>query len=331
MPAEQSLLGCLLVDNRAWERVHGVVSAGDFYAREHADLFGVIGALLMADRPADVVTVFERLVAKGLASESLGLGYISELAGSVQTAANVGAYASIVLEHSRRRALIGLGMDLVGKAGAGEGREPDMQRLLAWLQEQALAHAMGEARSEPRVVADLLPGWLDDLQARADGRIDAIATGLRGVDRVLGGGMRRGELIVLGARPSMGKSAWTLGVVRAVAAEHPVLVCSLEDSANMLISRHVASAGRTPLEHVRLPQHAPESMWEAVTVACQTLGQLPVWIDDRAGLAGRRGAQGGVCQGPGGRLRAGGRRLPAAHGGRGRDPQPRAGAGGARA
>jgi replicative DNA helicase len=84
----------------------------------------------------------------------------------------------------------------------------------------------------------------------------------------------------------MGKSAFTLGVVRAVAqAGLPVLTCSLEDSANMLISRHVASAGRTALEHVRLPQHASESVFAAVSEALELLGTMPVWVDDRPGLS----------------------------------------------
>ena len=83
----------------------------------------------------------------------------------------------------------------------------------------------------------------------------------------------------------MGKSALTLGITRAVAAKHPVLVCTMEDSTNMLISRHVASAGRTALEHVRVPQHAPSGMWEAVTEAMGVLGDLPVYVDDRAGLS----------------------------------------------
>lgn len=284
LQAEQGVLGSLLADNRAWEHVHGIVAAGDFYTRDHGDIFTAIAGLLRDDRPADVITVMQRLEVAGRADAVGGLGYLVELSTGVVTSANAGAYAGVVRDCARRRALIRLGMDLVARAGSGAQAEPDLQRLLAWLQDEAVAHGMSHERGVPRLLADLLPGWMDDLQARADGRLDAISTGMRGVDRVLGGGMRRGELVVLGARPSMGKSAWTLGVVRAVARHHPVLVCSLEDSAHMLISRHVASAGRAPLEHVRMPQHAPESLWDAVAEACELLQGLPVWIDDRAGL-----------------------------------------------
>jgi replicative DNA helicase len=178
-----------------------------------------------------------------------------------------------------------LGQDIVAQA-AGDAAKCSVTDLLAWVQQQVGEIAQGRVEAVPRLMGDLLPGWLDELQARADGKIDAIGTGLRGLDRALGGGMRRGELIVLGARPSMGKSALTLGWVRAVAQGGlPVLVCSLEDSASMLISRHVASAGRAPLEQVRLPQHAPETMWLAVSEAVELLGRLPVWLDDRPGLS----------------------------------------------
>jgi replicative DNA helicase len=231
------------------------------------------------------VTVFQWLQRQGRADKVGGLPYLHQLATCVPSAANAGAYAAIVLQCAQRRRLMQIGKDLVARAASRDGAA-DIADVLAWLQHQIAALAQGQTEAAPQRLADLLPGWMDELQARADGRIDAITTGLRSVNRALGGGMRRGELIVLGARPSMGKSAFTLGVVRAVAqAGLPVLTCSLEDSANMLISRHVASAGRTALEHVRLPQHASESVFAAVSEALELLGTMPVWVDDRPGLS----------------------------------------------
>lgn len=284
--AEQSLLGGLLLDNRAWTKVAGKVRAADFYSADHAQVFGAIAALMQADKPADTVTVFERLQSDGRADEVGGLAYLHELSCSVTGAWHAEAYADIIAQRARRRALMRLGQDLAARAADDAATKDGLAELLAWVQQCVADIAHGHMDQAPQLLRDMLPAWMDDLQARADGRIDAISTGLPRVDRVLGGGMRRGELIVLGARPSMGKSAWTLGVVRAVAqTQAPVLVCSLEDSANMLISRHVASAGRTPLEHVRLPQHAPDSLWESVSEAVELLSGLPVWVDDRAGLS----------------------------------------------
>lgn len=283
--AEQAVLGALLQDNRVWAAVRRVIGPESFYSRDHASVFEAVGELVQADRPADVITVLERLQARGVADTTGGLVYLNQLALCVPSAANAAGYAGIVAQMARRRRLMQLGQDLTAKAQAGGAAEDETAALLAWLQDEVGRLAAGGDSGMPQLLAELLPAWMDDLQARADGRIDAIPTGLRGVDRVLCGGLRRGELMVLGARPSMGKSAWTLGVVRAVAERHPVLVCSLEDSRNMLISRHVASAGRTPLEHVRMPQHAPDSLWEAVADAVEGLQRLPVWVDDRAGLA----------------------------------------------
>lgn len=283
--AEQSLLGGVLSDNRAWQSVRGRVRPSDFYSRDHADIWRALAELLEQDRPADVITIFECLQRHRKADDVGGLPYLNQLATCVPSAANTAAYAAIVLQCAQRRRLMQLGQDLVARA-AGSAGQASVAEVLAWAQQQVAEVAQGQVESVPRRLGELLPGWVDDLQARADGRIDAITTGLRNVNRALGGGMRRGELIVLGARPSMGKSAFTLGVVRAVAqAGLPVLACSLEDSANMLISRHVASAGRAALEHVRLPQHAPESLWAAVSEAVELLGSLPVWVDDRPGLS----------------------------------------------
>lgn len=283
--AEQSLLGGVLIDNRAWSKVRTLVRAADFYSRDHADVWQALGRLLDDDRPADVVTVFEVLRASGRSEAVGGLVYLNQLAQCVPSGANAEAYARIVQGCAQRRRLMQLGRDIAARA-ADEAAGGTLAELLAMVQQQVADIVQGQADAVPMLLSSLLPAWMDDLQARSEGRIDAISTGLRDVDRALGGGLRRGELIVLGARPSMGKSAMTLGWVRAVAsAGLPVLVCSLEDSANMLISRHVASAGRTALEHVRLPQHAPESMWVAVSDACEVLGSLPVWLDDRAGLS----------------------------------------------
>ncbi len=285
LEAEQSLIGGVLSDNRAWQAVRARVRPADFYTGDHAEIWRCLAEILERDMPADVVTVFQWLQRQGRADKVGGLPYLHQLATCVPSAANAGAYAAIVLQCAQRRRLMQIGKDLVARAASRDGAA-DIADVLAWLQHQIAELAQGQTEAAPQRLADLLPGWMDELQARADGRIDAITTGLRSVNRALGGGMRRGELIVLGARPSMGKSAFTLGVVRAVAqAGLPVLTCSLEDSANMLISRHVASAGRTALEHVRLPQHASESVFAAVSEALELLGTMPVWVDDRPGLS----------------------------------------------
>ena len=130
----------------------------------------------------------------------------------------------------------------------------------------------------------MLPRWLDDLNDRAEGKTDAIPLGYPDLDRRMAGGARRGELVVIGARPSMGKSAFVLRVARTVAKLGPVLKLSMEDSTGMLVSRHVAAAGRVNLADVRSPQHAPASMWEGVSDGVEELQHLHLYINDQPAL-----------------------------------------------
>jgi replicative DNA helicase len=198
----------------------------------------------------------------------------------------VKAYAEVVAFNAQRRKVMQLAAD-VGKLAAreavsGEVFREELARLLLALGDAA----EGRVDAVPRLVSELLPDWLDALERKAAGENDATSLGLRGLDRRLGGGARDGDLIVLAARPSMGKSACILGFMRTVAAAgKPVLACSLEDSSGMLISRQVAAIGRVALEHVRVPQHAPDSLWEAVAEATAQLACLPLWVDDSAGLS----------------------------------------------
>jgi replicative DNA helicase len=285
MEAEQALLGSLMMNNAACDVAQELIAAEDFYMRDHALIWGAVLGLVRAQKPADVITVFQALQGIGKAEDVGGLSYINALAQCVPSADSVKAYGQIIRTCSVRRQLIGMAGALAAASHTGGATDADLPAVVEDAAQKLADIVQGRHEGVPRLMSELLPGWLDDLNDRATGKTDAISLGLRGVDRVLAGGGRRGELIVIGARPSMGKSALTLGIVRAVAQSKPVLVLSLEDSANMLISRHVASAGRTPLEHVRMPQHAPDSMWTAVADVVEELGQLPVWLDDRAGLS----------------------------------------------
>jgi replicative DNA helicase len=283
--AEQNLLGGLLLDNAKLDVAMERVARTDFYSQDHGLIYDAIQGLVLHGKPADVITVFEVLQQRERDEQVGGLVYLNQLAQCVPSGSNVAAYADIVRRRSVRRQLIGLCDRLASAAFLGGPEDDELRRLMDAAAQEIADLAAGREGNGPTLMAKLLPGWVDDLSAKAEGKTDAISLGLHGVDRALAGGARRGDLIVLGARPSMGKSAFTLGVVRKVAGTGPVLVCSLEDSASMLISRHVASAGRTPLEHVRVPQHAPDSMWHAVTEAIELLQHLPVYIDDSAGLS----------------------------------------------
>ncbi|MEY2690640.1 MAG: hypothetical protein RL375_4840 [Pseudomonadota bacterium] len=287
LEAEQGVLGAVLMDNRAFEAVADVLDAGDFYRAEHALVWSAIAALVMASKPADVITVSDALVSSGAPMES-PLQYLNQLAWCVPGAANAAAHAGIVKRCALARRLMVLARELDFAASKVSTAPGALEDLVNDYAQRLLAMQDGATSDEPRLVEKLLPPWIDELEARSQGKTDAIATGLADVDRLLGGGLRRGELTVIGARPSMGKSALMLTIARNVAPAGPVLVCSLEDSEHMLVSRQVAAAGRVNLADIRRPPEpgrAADAMWAGVSDGVEQLQSLRLFIDDQAALS----------------------------------------------
>ena len=142
----------------------------------------------------------------------------------------------------------------------------------------------GTSSDEPTRLAELLVPWLQALEDRSEGINDAISLGMRCVDDPLSGGPRRGELIVLGARPSTGKSALMINWLLSAAARGPVLACSLEDSDMMMLSRAVATCGRVNLADIRNPARAMAPMWEGVTKGLEVLKAMQIHVDDQPAL-----------------------------------------------
>jgi replicative DNA helicase len=284
--AEQAVLGCVLQDNRAFEAAGRIVGPADMYVHAHSLIWAAVRRLQAASKPADVLTVFDALRHTGHDEAAGGMVYLNELASCVPSAAHVQAYSTTVAMAARRRRVIELAADITKAAGRGGVTDDEFTQELGVLIGRLGDMVAGQLDAVPRLVAEMLPDWTEALERAAAGESDAISLGLRGVDRVLAGGARPGELIVLAARPSMGKSAIILGIMRSIAGRGlPVLACSLEDSASMLIARQVAAISRTPLEHVRVPKHAPETLWSAVADAADVLAGLPLYVDDSAGLS----------------------------------------------
>jgi replicative DNA helicase len=285
MEAEQSVLGALLEDNAAFDALAGLpLMEADFYRAEHRLIWRAASRLLCAGLPADVVTVFESLRNEELAQEAGGLQYLHQLAVASPGARNALAYAGIVRHRSVCRRLMAEA-DALNRAARDAGPQDDLHELVDAVMVRLLALQQGSQGKEPRAIGELLPPWIDALQERADGRTDAIATDLQGLDRLMMGGLRRGELMVVGARPSMGKSALSLTIARNVSRRGPVLVCSMEDSEQMLVSRQVAATGRINLADIRNPAAAPPSIWEGVNEGVEALSGLQLHIDDQPALA----------------------------------------------
>lgn len=282
--AEQSLLGALLIDNGALDRLPPLTEA-DFYTWEGRSIFAAMAELIAAGRPADVITVNDQLRKRlGDQADAIGLDYLNALATSVPSSSNAPAYAHIVADVATRRRVIALLGEIQSQAYAAQARD-GAEALIDKAVTELMALQEGRRRDEPADLGALAATFIDELQARADGHTDAFSTGLRDLDRLTSEGGRRGELWVIGARPSMGKTAFSLSLSRAVGVGHQVLMLTQEDSLGMLTARHVAAAGRVNLAHIRNPRTAPNSMWQGVTDGVTELVPLRIAMDDQAGLS----------------------------------------------
>ncbi len=284
--AESSVLGGLLLDNGAWDRVGDLLHEGDFYRFEHRMVFSAIGALINASKPADVITVFEQLLGQGKAEEIGGLGYLNALAQYVPSAGNIRRYAEIVRERSILRKLVSASDDISTAAFNPMGRpvatilDESEQRIFN-IGEEGARNRQGFQAMDTLVVA-----LLDRVQEMADNPNDVtgVPTGFYDLDRMTAG-FQAGDLIVLAARPSMGKTALAINIAEHVALNEglPVAVFSMEMGAAQLAVRIVGSIGRIDQSHLRTGKLTDEE-WPRLTEAIEKLRTISLHIDESAGL-----------------------------------------------
>lgn len=272
--AEQAVIGSVLGDNAQFERVAALLPAAAFYRHEHRAIWQTITQLITAGREADVITVHE--------AGGHVLADVNALAACVATPKNAPTYAAVVRERWVARRVITLCDEVC--AEAYRAQLPN-ERLLDHAITALLALQQGTQQTEPALIGELLPGVIDHVNALADGKTDAVSTGLTALDDITNGGGRAGELWVLGARPSMGKTAMQLALSRQASAEHAVLVCSMEDSANAMVLRHIAAAGRVNLSHLRRPKADSRTTWTGLAEGVDALSKLRMYIDDQGGLS----------------------------------------------
>jgi len=284
--AESSVLGGLLLDNGAWDRVADLLGEGDFYRYEHRLVYQAISGLVNASRPADVITVFEQLRSLGKAEEVGGLSYLNALAQYVPSAGNIRRYAEIVRERSILRKLVSASDEIATNAFNPQGRPvativDEAEQKIFNIGEQGSRMKRGFQGMDTLVV-DLL----DRVQEMADNPNDVtgVPTGFYDLDR-LTAGFQAGDLIVLAARPSMGKTALAINIAENVALQEglPVAVFSMEMGAAQLAVRIVGSIGRIDQGHLRTGKLTDEE-WPRLTEAIEKLRTISLHIDESAGL-----------------------------------------------
>ncbi len=285
--AEQSVLGGLLIDNLAWDRAGDLLTDSDFYRHEHRLIFGAIGALVGQSKPADVITVFEQLQSLGKAQDVGGLAYLNALAQSVPSAANMRRYAEIVRERSILRKLIAASDDIATSAFNPQGRQvstvlDEAESKIFQIGEEGSRQKQG-FQGIDKLVVDLIDR-VQELHDNGAEEVTGVRTGFYELDRQTAG-LQKGDLIVLAARPSMGKTAFALNIAEHVAVHEglPVLVFSMEMGAAQLALRLVGSLGRINQQNLRTGR-LDSGEWERLTEAVEKLGQVQLYIDETAAL-----------------------------------------------
>ncbi|MFE8645446.1 replicative DNA helicase [Sphingomonas sp. NCPPB 2930] len=284
--AESSVLGGLLLDNGAWDRVGDLLKDDNFYRYEHKLIYGAIGALINASKPADVITVFEHLQSQGKAEEMGGLVYLNQLAQYVPSAANIRRYAEIVRERGILRKLVTASDEIATNAFNPQGRP--VAKILDEAEQKIFN--IGEEGSRMKQgfqsMDTLVVELLDRVQEMADNPNDitGVPTGFIDLDRMTSG-LQAGDMVVLAARPSMGKTAFAVNIAEHVALNEglPVAVFSMEMGASQLAVRIVGSIGRIDQGHLRTGKLTDDE-WPRLTEAIERLRTVSLHIDETPGL-----------------------------------------------
>ena len=285
--AEQSLLGGLLIDNGAWDRLGGVLTDKDFYRPEHALIYKVIQRLVGDNHPADVITVHEAVKSEQ-GGDLVGIDYLNSLAQSTPSAANIKGYADIVRDRSILRRLIEVSDNIVNSAFVPEGRS--VRTLLDEAESRILQ--IGEEGSRKADYLEIEPllktvvARIDELYNRQGGSdITGIATGFIDLDKQTSG-LQKGDLVIIAGRPSMGKTAMALNIAENVALAEglPVVIFSMEMSGEQLASRLLGSVGRVDQSRMRTGK-LQDDEWPRVTDAIARLSNTQILIDETGALS----------------------------------------------
>jgi len=285
--AEQSLIGGLMLNKAAWDKIADVVTAEDFYRNDHRLIFTAIAQLVDEGNPCDVVTISEFLDRRSELDKAGGLEYLAALANETPGAANARAYAKIVRERSMLRSLINAGNEIAGSAFGSEGRTAtelvdEAERLVFDIADKGTRTGSGF-----RSIKEILPAAVDriDLLHQSDGDITGISTGYSEFDK-LTAGLQGGELIIIAGRPSMGKTTLALNIAEnaAIGGKVPTAVFSMEMPSQQLAFRMISSLGRVDQTHLRTGRF-PDEDWSRINTAVQLMSDAPLFIDDSAGLS----------------------------------------------
>jgi len=286
--AEQSVLGGLMLENTAWDRVADLINEQDFYRADHRAIWRQINSLIAENKPAADITVAEALDSRNLLEDIGGLAYLASLAQNTPSAANIRRYAEIVRERAVLRYLAEVGAEIAESAYNPAGRSAGdildaAEAKVFEIKEAGAKSSQGFQPLQPLLVE--VVNRIDELYNRDNpSDITGIATGFADLDSKTSG-LQPGDLIVVAGRPSMGKTALSLNIAENVAldANLPVAVFSMEMGATQLVMRMLGSIGRLDQHKMRTGRIAEED-WHKLTTALGRLSEVPMFIDETPGL-----------------------------------------------
>jgi len=288
LEAEQSLIGGILLDNAAWERIADLVNEVDFYRDDHRRIYRHIARLIDLGKPADVVTVFESLEKNGEAEQAGGLAYLAEVADNTPSAANIRRYAEIVRERAILRKLVAVGDEIAANALSASGKDAktlldEAEAKVFEIAEAGARHATGFVSIQP-----ILKQVVDRVQELYDrdnpNEVTGVPTGLIDLDAKTSG-LQPSDMIVVAGRPAMGKTTFALNVAEHIAVECrlPVAIFSMEMPGTQLATRFISSVGRIDQGKIRSGRLGDED-WQRLTAAMGKLYDAPLFIDETPGL-----------------------------------------------
>ena len=281
--AEQSLLGAILVDPDCLNDIADMVSATDFYLTEHTHIYTAMQELFGASKEIDIVTLIDMLVTKGIYSKSGGQDYIKTLAQTVPNALNVKDYANIIKQKSLLRQLIDVCSDISDTAYSEEG---EAGSIIDYAESRIFDIAQGRDTKNFRHIRDVIREVYKNLHTMAtDGEsAQGTKTGFSGLDTVLAG-MGNSDLVLVGARPGMGKTSFALNIATNVAMQTKKKVCifSLEMSAEQLVTRVISSEAMVDSYALRTGK-LDKKQWDDIAAATSNLAGCDILIDDTSGI-----------------------------------------------
>jgi len=288
--AEQSLLGALLIDNQAFDRVADIVAADDFYRDDHRRIWRHIARLVEASRPADVVTVAESIEASEDKDKTGGTAYLAALAQNTPSALNVRRYAELVRERSVQRRLAQVATEIAETALSPTGK--DVDQLLDEAESKIFQIAESGARKDQGLIG------ISPVLAKVFERIDhlhsqenpsditGVPSGFVDLDR-LTAGLQPGDLVIVAGRPSMGKTSFALNIAEHVALHPsvslPVAIFSMEMSASQLAMRMLSSMAKVDQTRLRTGRLTDEE-WSRLTDEIARLNEARIHVDETAAL-----------------------------------------------